>query len=370
MSLRVLLVHPGASIATHDVFVGLHAGLLEQGCEVSEYALDGRIERAGQWLNYCWKKGGKTVDRPSQADTLYKAGAELIERALRLEPDVVLIVSAMFLHPDVVVLLKRAGLKTAVLFTESPYDDERQVRLLPFLNLAWTNERTSARIFAGLTQTPVHYLPHAFNPAVHQAKAVDPSVPAHDVVFVGTGFQERVDLFSQVDWTGIDLGLYGSWDLVGSRSRLRPSIKGGYIDNAKTAALYQRATIGLNLYRQSKGFGKHAPKIRVAESLNPRAYELAAMGCFTLSDARAEVAEVFGSSVPMFQHAAELRPLIDRWLADEVGRRRIQAHLPTCVAGHTWLDRARRMVRHLRDAGIVARCGSTEPVQEPAVAGG
>lgn len=152
--MRILLVHPGASMSTADVCTGLRAGLAARGHEIFEYALDQRIERSGAWLTYCWRKGGKTLDQPTAADILYHAGEELVARALRVMPDVVLVVSAMYLHPDVVVLLHRAGLKTAVLFTESPYDDERQVRLLPFLSMAWTNERTSA-------VNGVRYLPHA-----------------------------------------------------------------------------------------------------------------------------------------------------------------------------------------------------------------
>lgn len=346
--MKILCVHPGASMSTHDVWLGLTDGLKTLGHEVLDYALDGRIEAAGGYLNYVYRKA-KRKERPEQAAILYKAGEELVARALRAEPDVVLIVSAMFLHPDIVVLLKRAGLKVAILFTESPYDDERQARLVPFCDVAWTNERTSARLLG------VEYLPHAWHPSIHQRAEVDDSTPAHDVVFVGTGFQERCDLLRAVDWTGIDLGLYGSWDLLGSRNPLRASIRGGYIDNAETAKLYQRAKIGLNLYRQSKGFGKGAPRIEYAASLNPRAYELAALGCFTISDDRPEVAEVFGDLVPTFETPQHLEALMRTWLADDAGRARVAAALPGAVALDTWTARAATVINHLVSAGIGAR---------------
>jgi spore maturation protein CgeB len=349
--LRILLVHPGASMSTADVWSGLRAGLAGRGHQVLDYALDERIQVAGGYLHWLWKRSGKRTDlKPRDGQVLYRAGEELITRALRVEPDVVLVVSAMYLHPDVLVLLRRAGLRVAVLLTESPYDDEKQARILPWVDVAWTNERVSASTLG------VHYLPHAWNAAVHQAvAAVDPHVPAHDVVFVGTGFQERIDLLASVDWTGIDLALYGSWDLLGSRNHLRAYIRGSYVDNRVTAQLYRRAKIGLNLYRTSKGFGRDAARVTAAASLNPRAYELAATGCFTISDFRPEVAEKFGTRVPTFTAADELRPLLDRWLSDDHGRQVIQADLPACVASDTWDARAAQVERDLIDAGIVAR---------------
>jgi spore maturation protein CgeB len=89
--------------------------------------------------------------------------------------------------------------------------------------------------------------------------------------------------------------------------------------------------------------------------MNPRAYELAAAGCFTISDYRAEVDEVFGALVPTFRHPNELRPLLDRWLADESGRARVRAALPTRVRDHTWYVRAAQIEADLQGAGIVAR---------------
>lgn len=348
--MRILIVQPGASISTSDVYDGLAAGLRARGHEIYEYALDARIETHGAFLTYAWRKGGKLPElKPTAADILYRAGEELVARALRVMPDVTLVVSAMYLHPDVLVLMRRAGLKVALLFTESPYDDERQERLLPFIDIGWTNERISSR-------GGVHYLRHAYNPDVHNLKAeYDSSVPSHDVVFVGTCFEERIELLSAVDWTGIDLALYGNWEeQLGSRSKLRKYVKGSYVPNSFAAALYRNAKIGLNLYRQSKGFGKGAPRIKEAESLNPRAYELAATGCFTISDYRAEVPEVFGDLVPTFSSPSELRLLINRWLADESGRARVRAALPNAVVDHTWHSRAAQIESDLHGVGIGA----------------
>lgn len=339
--LKLLVVHPGASFSVHDVFVGMTEALKGRGHMVYDYALDGRIETSGRWLTYCWKRGGKTTDKPMPPDILYHAGEQLVARALRVMPNWVVIVSGMFLHPDVLVLLQRAHIKVAILFTESPYDDPQQERLLPWVNLAWTNERTTAR------RWNIGYIPHGYRKGLHTVGTPDEKVAAHDVVFVGTAFEERVQMLAGVDWTGIDLGLYGNWDMLGSRNSLRQYVRGHEVDNDDAVALYRRAKIGLNLYRTSMGWGRETKKVLTAESLNPRAYELAATGCFHLSQYRPEVQEVFGEAVPTFEGADELGRTVRYWLGHENERQAVAARLPQLVQGHSWDDRAELIERDL-----------------------
>ena len=350
--MRLFAIHPGSDIATGDTHVGLVAALRRAGHEVEEWPLAQRIDRWANWLDYNYRiavEKDASIPTPTWADSLYLAGEQAIPRALRWQPDWVLIVSGMYLHPDLIVLLRRAGLRLALVCTESPYDDVQQFRVLPLAHLAWTNERRSVDVLKYALPT-VRYLPCAYDPERHNPAAVEPDdlppVPSHDVVFVGTGFAERIELLEAVDWTGlgIDLGLYGGWEFLAETSPLRAHIKGGRVDNAYTAALYRRAKIGLNLYRQSVGYGPDVPRILAADSLNPRAVELAAAGVFTLSDPRAEVAEVFGGLVPTFTTAKELEALVRRWLPDDAGRRQVAAQLPGRVAGRTFDAMAAQVV--------------------------
>ena len=194
------------------------------------------------------------------------------------------------------------------------------------------------------------YLPHAWHPERHQAgpQRGDEAVPAHDVVFVGSAFQERIEWLSAIDWTGIDFGLYGQWAPLKGNHRLRRHVRGGVVTNETTSALYRRAKVGLNLYRTSQGWGKHAKQITHAESLNPRAYELAACGAFHLSSYRAEVGEVFGDLVPTFRHPTEAAALIRTWLAQPDGRAQIASELPACVAEMSWVERATHVIGDLQ----------------------
>jgi spore maturation protein CgeB len=344
--MRLLVVHPGSLWATHDVYTGLSAGLQAGGHEVIDYALDGRIAASRVWLQYLWRKqvranGPLAGTRPSEADAIYHAGQEVVARALRYDVDRVLVVCGAYFHPDCAELLRRAGVPTAVVFTESPYDDPEQATLAPRFDVCFTNERTSVdRLREANPNT--HYLPAAYDPATHGNDWWDtdgPHVPAHDVVFVGSGFDSRTALLSAVDWDGLDLGLYGAWDDLAPNHPLRPHVRGGVVDNARAGALYRKAKIALNLYRSSGGVP--------AESLNPRAYELAADGVFTLSHARAEQTEKFGALVPTFATAGELEALVRRGLPDAHPRRDAAEGLPRRVRQDTYHHRAAELVAHL-----------------------
>jgi hypothetical protein len=354
---KILLAHPGASTSTSDIYDGLAPAFERAGHEVIEYRLDYRLNMAGTWLELARRKAqrnGKPLT-VTTADILYFASNGIIERALRFEVDWVLVVSGMCLHPDMFILLRRAGIKTGIILTESPYDEVEESRILPHVDAAWTNERTCVERMRRLNPH-VWYLPHAYDPARHYpgAGGDDVAMPSHDVVFVGTFFQERIDMLAGVNWDGIDLGLYGNVELMGSRSKLRRFVRGLSTTNVETAALYRRAKIGLNLYRVSRGFGRVVETVVDAESLNPRALELAATGCFTLSDARAEVGEVFGGAVPTFDTPQGLEFLIRSWLAMPDERAAVAARLPELVAGRTFDTSVRQIMMNITGVTVAA----------------
>lgn len=342
MSLRILLCEPGPKFSTYDVFEGLRDGLQSLDCEVIPYSLSTRWGRARSWLLFNYRRAKRSypdIPHPTPADAIYQASIGAVEVYLRELPDWVLIVTASMFHPDAAIMLKRAGARVAVLLSESPYEDEPQSAFLRYVDVAFTNERSSVPYLRRFNPN-THYLPHAYRPERHHPGVDDPHAAAHDVVFVGTCFPERARLLAAVDWTGIDLGLYGNWKMLPARHKLRRYVRGALTDNALTAALYAKAKVGLNLYRQIRSWDARVAPIEYAESLNPRAYELAATGCFHLSERRAEVDEVFGNDVPTFATAKGLEAQIRHWLARDEERRAVAARLPALVAGQTWEARA------------------------------
>lgn len=348
--LSVLLCHPGPNYSVADVHRGIDGALKALGHEVVEYAFDGRMRAAASWQRHSWRRAGRPANVPTMEDACYQASELIITHALRFQVDWVLIIAGMLVHPYALTMARRAGLRVAMLFTESPYEDAAwQIERARLVDACWVNERTSVARFREV-QPNTWYWQHAYDPAVHRAERQDAELPAHDVVFVGSGFPERCEMLSAVDWTGIDLGLYGAWPLLGSRSRLRKYLRGGVVSNAMAAELYRRARIGLNMHRTSVRCAREGPRIAYAESMNPRCYELAATGSFFVSDARAELVEVFGPAVPTFETPAELQGLIGEYLLDEGRRRALAEEARRRVAGHTFEARVRELIARLQEA--------------------
>ena len=364
--MRILLVGAGAAFSTKDVEDGYRVALQAAlGEDLHFYDLGSRLSLAQRWLHMLWRARGKDPERrPSWPDAIYRGGIEALEMALRFRVDWVLAISGMFFHPDVLIMMRDAGKRTAVLFTESPYEDEQQARMASLVDMCWTTERTSVAALSKANPN-VRYLRHAYDPARHRPDLpLDLSLPAHDVVFVGSGFAERIELLKSVDWTGIDLGLYGEWGLLGSRSKLRRHLRAGTISNETSVGLYRRACIGLNLHRASTAYGRKTERVVHAESLNPRAYELAACGLFQVTDARAEVPETFGDAVPTFA-PGQLEELLRAYLQDSPARHYAARRARQAILPHTFAARAAQV---LADLDSVER-PSLHSLETPAYAG-
>lgn len=356
--MRVLLVGAGSPTSIGDVEEGYRDALDGMGIELCYYNLTTRIELAHKWVIGLWTMRGRPPDQqPNWPEAIYRASVEALEMALRYEVDWLIVVSGMFFHPEVLVLCARAGIRTAVILTESPYQDGKQTRLASLADIVWTNERSSVERLR-LAVPNVRYLAGAYSPGRHRPDvAVDDEVPAHDVVFVGTGFHERIELLAAVDWTGIDLALYGEWEGIewpsvdqgpyGEGSHLSHHVRGGLLSNERTVQLYRRAKIGLNLYRTSAEYGADTPRIGYAESMNPRAYELAACEVFSVSDERAELGEILGDAVPMFSTPKQLESLVRTYLEDDTARGRMARLARQRILPHTFAARAAQLLTDL-----------------------
>ena len=289
-------MHPGVQWAVSDVEAGLFYGLTSLGVEVVRHS-----------------------------------GSEFSAAAKGV--DAVIVVSGIKIT-DEELAAARAVCPVYLVFTETPYDQERELRQAALVDGCWTHERASLPAFRVVNPRSA-YLRHAWHPERH---FVDPQEPTLDVVFVGSGFPERITFFNKIDWTGINLALYGIWDGFGLKESLEPCVKSGPIDNEQAARLYRRTRIGLNLYRRTD---------KPVASLNPRAYELAACGTFQVSEYRDESAEVFGEWAATFTTPAEAEARIRHYLALPDMRARVAERNRLAVASHSWAHRAEAVVRDL-----------------------
>ncbi len=336
--MRLLLVWPSAEMSTYDVAAGIRKGLRAAGVEVVDYRLYQRIKLMSLAFNQVAPEG----QQASVQMACLHASEALPYRALVEGCSWALIISGMGLHPNAVWALRRAGVRVACWFTEAPYqsDEQGELHLARLCDLAFVNERTAVPRFqqaldeAGCGGRAI-YLRHAYDPELHSPG--DPE-PEHvcDVLLVGTGFAERQMVLESCDWEGIDLRLGGIWSGVQEPNHLARHVRYPCLDNRDLVRLYRSARIVLNPYRWAPG----------AESPNPRTLEAAACGAFQIGDYRAEVAEMFGEAIPMYQPGVpwQLAALVRRYLADDEERRRLATLARERVAGETFEARARIII--------------------------
>lgn len=357
---RILIVDGSADTSSRDTTDGYIAALKRAGHELFLYAASRRIAPAGNFLDYSWRKArreGKDVPRPTTADVMYWASIWSVEMALRLMPDYILVMSGMFFPFAAMNMLRKATWphsKMGLIVVDSPMDDNDIVNCLPLYDLVTTNERASVPLFKQFNPNVI-YLPACYDPDRHYPAEPDrDAAPSFDVIFVGTAFTDRVKILSEVDWTGINFGLFGNWQQLGSRSKLRQYLRAPAISNDYAAALYRNAKVCLNLHRTRLSSPNVPLPPGYATSLNPRAYELAACRVFQISNARAEAAEVFGDSLPTFTSAADLEQQIRYALNHPAECARLAELQCEAVQGRTYDARAAQLLEVLESQAVAA----------------
>lgn len=325
LPVKILFVWSSAEFSTFDVARGYRLALDRQGChDIRDYRLYARMRYHAAALG---------DERAANLDLLTRIASEnVVVEAMKHRADVVFVISALALHPDAVWYLKRVGIPTAVLFTESPYDDAAQRdfhAVYPEMK-CFTNERTS--VVNGW-----EYVAHAYDPHTHYPQPSEEK--DFDVLFVGTLWQSRIQLLEQVDWSGIKVALKGTW--VAPPEPKDSSLEQFYDDtcvrNIEAPALYGRARICLNPHRAHP----------TAESLNPRAFELAACEAFQILDQRAETQDVFDGASVSFTSAEDLEQKVRWWLAHDSDRQDVVRRAKERVLPHTFDARLESILARL-----------------------
>jgi len=359
---KILAVSPIPEYATRDVWRGQCAGFEQLGCEVTRMEY-GKVWQAFADFSEMMVCTGRS--RFGSVDVNLMAGDRIVMAALVLEVDLVWLVAPMHVSPTtlkVLQSLRKLGIKTAIYFTECPYDDDSwQLKFAELCDYAFICDNISLPAFLE-KNSHSFYVGHAYDPALHYPPA-NGMKPDIDVSLVMTLFPSRVKFLEQVNWDGIDMHLYGITPL-GNMSPLRKFVRGGVLLNDATTRLYHRSRIGVQFHRNDSITGERlmraiqrgergilgaVPNENLeAYSIAPRCYELAACGTFQVCDeGRAELREVFGDSVPTYRTPDELGLLLRRHLDDPVRREELAQAQHEAVKPYTFEARMRQALEAL-----------------------
>jgi hypothetical protein len=337
--MRVLIVHPGVDFSVSDVHDGWLKGFRNLGCDVTSYNMHDRI---AFFQNLHWADSGKNLAAQAIID---HASLGLHGKLYEWWPDLIVFISGFFVHPFTWDLLKHRPHRTALVLTECPYEDDKQMELVGRAepDLVVLNDPQNIGRYRAVHDNVV-YIPHGYDPTVHY-----PGVRSGrdlDFVFVGTGFQDRIDLFHNIDWTGLSFKLAGNWPHL-ENTQLSPFLvhpPGECVENEDAADLYRRAKVSANRYRREA----NRPELEAGWAIGPREVELAATETFFCRDPRGEGDELF-PMLPTFTDSGELEEQIRWWSSHSRQREKAARVARDRIVNRTFDTNVKRLLRLVGD---------------------
>lgn len=338
--MRILIAHPGPGFSVADVYIGWVEALRAAGQQVYEFNLGDRLVFYDK-AHLEFEPGDyRKAMTPEQAIGMAVNG--LAAALWKIRPHVLLSVSTFWPDLELLDQARRTGTRVVLLHTESPYEDERQLKLAPHADLNLLNDPTNLAQFEAVA--PAAYIPHAYRPAIHRPGTADPLLAA-DLAFVGTGYPSRMRFLEAMDLDGLDVLLAGNWIGMADDSPLRRYVghdEQECLDNLDAVEIYRSAKVGLNLYRREA----ESPELSQGWSMGPRELELAACGAFFLRDPRPEGDQVL-DMLPTFDSPAEASELLRYWLPRDDERVALAVKAREAIHDRTFDHNAARLLRLL-----------------------
>ena len=256
---------------------------------------------------------------PAQTAQLENSFLQVVSQAVwaqvqAQEPHLVLAMAQAPLGRSLLQRLRRAGIRTAMWFVEDHevfdywkgyaplYDVFAVIQKEPFLSM-----------LADAGQTNALYLPLAAQPDFHKPLQLSDQERREygaDIGFLGAGYPNRRLAFRQL--VGRDFKIWGSdWD---GETLLAAHVQrgGARIDAEESVKIYNATRVNLNLH-SSLGT---ADLVSMGDFVNPRTFELAAMGAFQLVDRRGLMPELFAQDeLATFGTLEEFYAAIDHFVA-------------------------------------------------------
>jgi spore maturation protein CgeB len=338
---KVLVVHPGPSFSVADVHTGLLKSLRNQpGIDAQEYNLHERLNFYS--AAHIRNEEGDYIKafEPQAAIHMAAKGLEVV--LYEWWPDVVIIVSGFFVGPDIWACLARRPHHVVLWCTESPYEDDRQLRQARYADTVIINDPLNLDGYRATVNERTWYFPHSYDPDIHCPGEPEPELEC-DFGFVGTGFPSRIEFFEDVNWPSQRVKFGGNWVSVPNGSPIVPFLMHGRsecLDNIDAVRLYRSSKVSANLYRQETSEEGRAD----GWAMGPREVELAACETFFLRNPRPE-GDLLFPMLPTFTTPAEFSDLLAWALThpDETKAAAVAAR--AAIADRTFDNTAQRLLR-------------------------
>lgn len=292
-----------------------------------------------------------TADRLGQLENgfLQVVSQAILAKVETFEPDLVLCLAQAPMSRQALKRLRRDGVATAMWFVEdfrlftywrafAPYYDYFAVIQRDHL----LDELAVMGVDGAL------YLPLAALPSFHaplELSSLEQRRYGADVAFLGAGYPNRRVAFRQL--THLDFRIWGTeWDGDAVLAR-HVQQAGARISPEEAVKVYNATRINLNLHSSVQA----QTLVAGGDFVNPRTFELAAIGAFQLVDRRSLMDELFDyDELATFDDMEDLREKIDHFLANPEERAAYSARARVRVLrDHTYRQRMETLIGFVRE---------------------
>lgn len=333
--MRALVVEPGPHFSVLDVHRGIVSGLNANGVTVASFNLGDRLDF---YVAALLERDGEIARAFDHESACLMAAQGIDAAAWKFAPDVAIVVSSFFVPPETFIGLRRRGVHVVLWCTESPYEDERQIRQAGYADTVILNDPVNIDEFRAVNPR-TFYIPHSYDPRIHHDRGRTDEYPFS---FVGTGYTSRIEFFEKAELPAGSV-FAGNWQAVPDGSPLKPLLMhnpGECIDNVDTAELYRASVCSANLYRKEA----MSPDLVDGWALGPREVESVMCGVFLLREPRGEGDELF-PHLPRFTTPAELSDQLQWALANPDARSEAVRKAQAAVADRTFEGNVAQFLR-------------------------
>ena len=279
---------------------------------------------------------------------------KLLALAKSVKPDIAIVTGGNRIAADTICHFKRLGIASVLWTTDPPLHYEPLVTVATAYDAIFCQGTEAIELLARAGIRGARWLPMACDPEVHHpvtCSAAEQKKYGSDIVFVGSHYPDRADLFEKL--VDFDLAIWGpGWDSLDRNSPLRRCICGGHTTPAEWLKIYSASKIILATHY-------HDPQDRFpVYQASPRVFEAMACGGFLMCDAQKDMLSLFddGKHLVVFKDAGELREKITHYLTNAEKREIIaRTGREEVISKHTYRNRMEEVLRTVRAHGKFKR---------------